>query len=299
MNERLDSVVTPRTRVSDLGWVAFTVPWIVSAWRVSPSSQWSGDFAALRSWTGAAVGFDGIISAALAPLVRLIPFCAPIQRLSWVSAFGAGCVAAIIYRLTLRTLEESSAASRRSRSLALGSSLLVTLGASVQDVATVANGSTLAAATALASIWLVIRLLDYVALPDASDVVTCQRALLAGASIALTWLESSRVGLFSTLVVLLLAAFAAAKTLGRSQWAGLLGCGIVVMALGLPFWLARRGFVAARIERPITVVANHVSSAPWSLRAEWSDWARIVGSFWLSVALLTLLAGLLPRARSG
>jgi len=52
---------------------AFTTTWMLSAWRVSPSGAWAGDYATIRGMSGTAVDAEGLLSAVLFWLFRHVP----------------------------------------------------------------------------------------------------------------------------------------------------------------------------------------------------------------------------------
>jgi hypothetical protein len=296
VDEQRGSVLARRKGVTDLGWIAFGVTWIVSASRVSPTPEWFGDFTLLRAWSDSAIGVCGIVTDTLSSLVRPIPLGTPAQRYGWIAALGAACIAATIYRLILATLHATSGGVMVERWLALGGALLVTLSASAQTLATTSSGSTLAIFGALAAVWQVVRLLDGLNGSGGSDASLARQALAIGATLGLTWLENPVAGLLGTLVAGSLWTRAATQALLRLKSRFVLGVVFVVVTLGVPFWLARRSFVGVRVERPLWS-----GLGPWtisgSIRSVWAEWVQALGPVWFGVGLLALLAGMLAPDR--
>jgi hypothetical protein len=278
---------------------AFGITWIVTGWQVGPSGTWSNDHDTVRLLSGSAVDVSGILSFALAGIFRLIPIGTEIARAGLASAFGAAWFAWFAYQLTRHTLMRDGIRTGYACWLAVGSSLLVTLGSTVQQVATVPNGSTAAAAISLACVWLLMRFGDRLSATEGAESggeEQCQRLHQIGGLIALAWLESVTAGLLSTTNALLLWALWRKRFTRPAVLALLSGLLAVLFCLGLPWFLARRSLVAASIER--SSIEGLLALRPFSgLAGRFSAWKADLTTVWCGIAVIGLVLLLLGTER--
>jgi len=281
------------------GIAAFSITWALSAWRVSPSTAWSDDYATIRGLSASAVGPDGLVSAVLCGLFRSVPFGTPIQRLGLVSAFGAAWAAWLAFQLAHRSLYRDPPQAWFRCWLALAASLLVSLGAGTQCAATRPNSSTVAMALGLGCLWLTT---DFVAdhrlsvLDPSSATSKPRQSFLLGSLVAFACLEHQIVGLFAIMVGVALLALRRSLPLRFTRLWLMLGFGLPFFALGLPWWFARRGLTAAAAEHPYaeSVQGLHPFSESG---ARLGQWVTTLGALWFALAVVGLALLMLRRDR--
>jgi len=216
-----------------------------------------------------------------------------------VSALGAAWAAWFGFQLAHHSLDRDPPQARSRCWLALGASLLFSLGVAAQCSATRPNGSMVAVAAGLACIWLLVRLIGDRSrsqlLPDAEDS-QLRHAFVMGGVVAVTCLESHRVGLLSIVVGLICITSGRSIPSRRARISLLLGFVAPYLAVGLPWWFARRGLAAASVEHPLLTSLNTLR--PFSdYPARLGQLVTMVGPIWFALAVAGLGLLLLRRER--
>ena len=134
------------------GWLAFALPLGLTLLRASPATQWRDDLSIVRGLGFVPLAGEGTLSSVLMQLFALMPLGGRLLRASFVSAFGLGLCAWLLFVLARRVLEANAHTPRLSSPLALSAALTATLAPSWQLEGTIAGGATLAAALALAGL---------------------------------------------------------------------------------------------------------------------------------------------------
>lgn len=277
---------------------AFAITWMLSAWRASPSGSWLGDYATIQGMSGVAIGGEGVASAVLFWVLRLVPLGTQVQRLSMVSAFGAAWAAWFAYQLSHKCLDRDPPNAWSRCWLALGASLVISLGTTAQCGATRPNGSLVAAAAGLASIVLIVHLVEVRTRVPMAPVAPMEsgQALLVGSVAAVTWLESHLVGLLVILVGLTLFTIHRSRIPRSSRLWMLGGFGAPCLLVGLPWYFAPRGLPGASVEHaPFASLSTLRPFSDYGARLD--QWITIVGPIWFGLAVVGLILMGLGRGR--
>ena len=129
--------------------LAFAIPLLVTVVRVSPTSQWRDDLAAVRSLGLVPGGIEGVVSTALGQLLLLIPVGTRLFRIGLLSAAAAALGSWLVYLLARSLLTRNAWSPRLTPALSLAAALSTTLSSPWQEAGTIAGGATVAAALLL------------------------------------------------------------------------------------------------------------------------------------------------------
>lgn len=276
-----------------LALLAFAVCWLVSVWRVGPSGAWVLDYAALVGTIPGIVGFEGMVSAGLATVLRSLPIGPIVLRVALVGALGAAMVAFFTYALAHVVLQQSRH-SRFNAWLALGVALLLGLGPTVQQLHTSAGSSNVAAALGLASFWLMMRTGAYDDLvePAGKSAAHPRDFFLWGSVVAATLLESHVVGVLTLMLGIALWIPGRTARTHHSELAALTGFSMVALCVGVPCFIARRTLAAASVERPLWDSLARVRPFTGYV-SRLGIWLNELGVIWSCVAVFGILVLLL------
>lgn len=271
---------------------ASALSWLVSAWRIGPSISWVQDYATLVAVIPGIVGYEGLVSAALAVPLRCLPFGSVGLRVALVNAVGAALVAWCTYALAHWALRTRSRHQRLHAGLALASALLVALGPSVQGFSAGAGACNVAAALGLGSLLSMVRATEDEPPASAPPQSRDQAFFLVGLSVAITWLESHWVGLLTLTVAVTLGVSTRAHRRRRQAVMTLVGFSTIALCVGAPCALARRTLAAASVERSFW--DSLALLRPFTgYVARLGIWLGEFGPLWTSLAIAGLVVLLL------
>lgn len=312
------------SRIHCFAAAAFAATWLATLWRLSPSTAWRGDYAALQRIGTGAVGYEGFVSQGLSKLALAVPIGTTVQRASLTSALGAAFTAWFACLLAHRVLRAGTRRQALACWLALGTSLPVCLGNTVQSLATVAQGPCVAVALGLACVSLMLRVFapgrcietEKCSPPAQSDqpgnastsaaqigqLAASNQPLpneffLLGLGVVVTTLESHVVGLLLIVMTLVLWRLSDHVRLGRLPLWTLFGSAAAAAFIGAPCFVARRVLETASIEQPALGSLIHLQPFTQIVSRQ-SAWLEQLGSIWLTISVLGLvMLALHPQRR--
>jgi len=219
-----------------LATVAAGATWVISNYRVSPSTLWDGDFRVAQCLSNQSLGWDGIVTAILSRSARLVPLGTEVTRIGLLSCLGAALSTFLVYRIAFAMLSRHGNRPLFSAWLSFGTALLFAMSPSVALQSSLPPGPFPAVALLLATL--------YVAIAGNSPVFAgfrvSSKSFILGLLVAATTLELAWVGTFAAL----LAATATEFNTGirRTQALRESAAGVLVGwgAIGLPWFLTRR-----------------------------------------------------------
>lgn len=204
-------------------WASVVCPLLLAVCRIDGAENWAQDVAVVRALGLVQVGGEGVVSAALAGGLALLPLGNALWRLSLLSVLAVAVASGLVFRSADRLFAARTEGGRPV--LALGAALMTGLGAAWQVAATSVGGPALAGALVLA--WV-----------SGPPRVSDGRAWLGhGFALGLLTLESVPMG-FATAGCLLLLCLVGLRLPSLQQLGYALGALLFTVGVGLlPSWL--------------------------------------------------------------
>lgn len=133
-------------------WLATGLTLVICAHHTGGSSRWHDDLGLIRTLGAWPIGGQGTCSAMLAQLTRLLPVGTLAYRAALVANLGAAWAAAALFELIYAQLARNAGTPRLTAVLSLLGALMLSVSRPMQEAATVAGGSALAAGMALSAL---------------------------------------------------------------------------------------------------------------------------------------------------